>query len=309
MLRKYLAHLLSLSAVFIGTSAMADNPVQRISSFAELADASHAWDLSKTLVVMDDDDTLMMMHCGDVSAPSTCQYLGGPAWIEWQVKLIHDDPHSKFVVAQNKSELYRISALLFALNEMFLVEPEQIPDALLRFAGGGAKLMVLTARSITELSTTEAQLDSAGNGNLLTLIEKHAPKLKATATTASAGAFVFAGQGSCEQTNSVIYQRGIMYLTGQNKGNSLLCFLEIAELEDIERIVFLDDTLRNVTDVIDASHKAPDILFSAYHYTYLEAHKNALGASEVLQHNASKRWNNVAKVLHENLAEPILLSD
>ncbi|MBL4661327.1 MAG: hypothetical protein JKY19_13300 [Alcanivoracaceae bacterium] len=76
--------LILISTLVFTTLVNAKSKFKTAKSFAELQQVVE--NLGKkgqkrTLVVMDDDDTLTMMSCPNQNDAASCQYLGGPAWL------------------------------------------------------------------------------------------------------------------------------------------------------------------------------------------------------------------------------------
>ncbi len=92
-----LGGLLFQAHAYGATEKNQESQVQMVAvdSFSQLQDAVQTLktenkqkNLSNTLIVMDDDDTLTMMECADRKDPKSCQFLGGPAWFSWQENLL-----------------------------------------------------------------------------------------------------------------------------------------------------------------------------------------------------------------------------
>src|SRR3569623_232893 len=71
--------LLFISASFADSTVISANSFKEVQSLLQKAKNPH-----HVLLALDDDDTLTMMPC---PSPSRCQYLGGPAWFNWQSSL------------------------------------------------------------------------------------------------------------------------------------------------------------------------------------------------------------------------------
>ncbi|RED10643.1 DUF2608 domain-containing protein [Pontivivens insulae] len=269
-------------------------------------------DLSNLLVVMDDDDTLTMMPCPVPTSPSQCQYLGGPAWFSWQSDLNEMSNGGALLpgqIAATDAQLYPISDLLLTLNNMDYADPS-IPDALRQLTRMGAKLLVITARDTDVVSATQGQFDHLSipnEGSLLEMISGNAPVWQASGVPSMAGT---EGAGFCDITTPVAYQDGIVYATGQNKGEVLNCFLGKAEVTSIDQIIFIDDTMANVQDVYNSFLDSPDYDVAAVHLTQLAAHKQAFGpttgTSELTEYQiaATLRWQHISSALALTLLSP-----
>lgn len=260
--------------------------------------------IKRTLIVMDDDDTLMMMPCPGEKGFESCQYLGGSAWFAWQTGLAKQG--AAFKVADNFDELIEISALLFSITNMDYTE-KLVPELLQELTGAGARLLVLTARDSNNASATERQfrqhaLSGEEYTNFLDLIQKNSLRGRRSAKSSIASPF-YCPTGS----RPVSYQQGVMYVAGQNKGDMLHCLLNQTESEGIEHIFFIDDVLQNVSDVHEAFSGDRRYQMNVMHYTHLQEHKAALTQgpkASVLQQNAHQRWQAIKKALEQNLPAP-----
>ncbi|NQZ57295.1 MAG: DUF2608 domain-containing protein [Lentisphaeraceae bacterium] len=257
---------------------------------------------SKTLLVMDDDDTLTMI--GGLAADKK-QYLGGPAWFSWQQSLLKTK--STYRVAKSFPELLNISKLLLAVNHMNY-SSSQVPGTLAFLTDSGVHLLVETARAPVNSSATVSQFSNLavkGNNskNLLSLVSNNALVGKHSKMPSLPGPYKVK-----DQTKTVIYQQGVLYCTGQNKGILLKNLLEATESSDIENIVFIDDTLVNVQNVYKEFKKS-SYSITALHYTALSAHKQALTIGPKAQHYQRKSrdsWNALKRVLEKKMVNPAL---
>lgn len=256
---------------------------------------------------MDDDDTLTMMPCPDQNNIITCQYLGGPAWYTWQNSLLNKN--SKYRVAANSKELLEISFLLLSMNYMSYTEKD-IPQTLRSLTKSGSHLLVETARGVENLSATANQFSNLTVTGpnpeiLLEFISKNSLTGTKSGTSSIASPF-----NTCSRLKRPIaYQQGIMYLAGQDKGVALKCFLDKTNSSFIKYIVFIDDTLENVENVIKEFKNQTKITVKAFHYTALEAHKLALTKGkdkDIFQNNTKKKWDAIRKVLKGELQQPAI---
>ncbi|UAA39551.1 DUF2608 domain-containing protein [Paraneptunicella aestuarii] len=259
-----------------------------------------------TLVASDNDDTLTMMACPDLSSPKTCQFLGGAAWFSWQNGLLKVPGKQAGEVADNFDELLEISALLFSMNEMDYTE-DAVPNVLQELAAMGVKTMVATARGNENISATEQQFDDlnvTGFDNLLDYFSKQAPNL---GDDIEPNPYL-----NCTNNKAISYRNGVMYLVGQNKGQNLQCFIheynqdKPASLQ-ITNLVFIDDTLKNVEDVTVAFQKS-GMEFVSIHYTALQEHKDAFikgDKAAEYQQAATKRWEILKQAMDSQLLKPV----
>lgn len=306
--------MISLVIVLASAHSQADAEILPANSFNKLEKQVLSLGqkgIKETLIVMDDDDTLTMMPCDDQKKPEKCQYLGGPAWYSWQSDLIKNNSPSAFRVAKTDSELLDISALLLAMNDMPYTD-NIIPGVLHELTQKGAKLLVLTARGESNLSATESQfanlyMTDAKSQKFLSFMQANSLVGRQSGISSIAGPITPA---DCGATRPIAYQQGIMYVAGQNKGEMLQCLLSRTKSEQIKNIVFIDDTLQNVEDVYTAFEESKDHTVYAYHYTRLEAHKNALTEEQgkekenAYQKIANERWLKIKASLENTLQQP-----
>jgi hypothetical protein len=299
--------------LFVSISSVHAEAVKRqVSSFSELKEMVEKIDEpTATLVVMDDDDTLTMMSCPDEDKPNSCQYLGGPAWYAWQSKLVGKD--SVYSVAKTKQELFDISALLLAMNNMEYTELD-VPVVLRDFTKTGVRLMVETARGNSDLSATERQF---------TQLKVASSPYHSFLEMVGANSLVFAPDNLASLpgpfspchipgTRVVSFQQGVMYVSGQNKGTMLKCLLTRYQSNNagglpVKHIVFIDDTQDNVDDVYSAFKHNTQFNVTALHYRALDKHKEALTEGRkknTLQQNAKRRWNAIHTTIHKELLDP-----
>ena len=280
-----------------------------VNSFNELIELVEEIDQPyNTLVVMDDDDTLSMMDCPDSNDPSQCQYLGGPAWFQWQNNQINNNLQPR--VANNFDELLVTATLLFNLNKMVYSQSE-VPSVLKKLTQSGVRLLVETARGNSDISATEQQFNhlSIGiNKTFATHLSQNSLQFNNLSSKASP-------YTPCEMSTmkAISYRNGAMYLAGQDKGINLKCILdEFNQQESVTKltqIIFIDDTLKNVISVHKAFKNNHRYQVKALHFNALEKHKAALTTgiyASQHQQNAMERWEIIKSVLELELNKPIL---
>lgn len=307
--------LIFLFALLFSSLLYADSQILTVHSFNELQTLVEKQDrknLSQTLVVMDDDDTISTMSCPDLEDPDTCQYLGGPAWGSWQGSLLGTQSH--YLVADDVNQIFAIAGLLLAINDMDYSE-KVIPDVLSQLTNNGVKLLGLTARGTSDVSATEqqfshlnVQVDKTAKIDFLSFMNTHALKNKHNKLASLAGPFT---PTECGATRGVSYQQGVMYVTGQNKGHMLQCLLDKVESSSIKNIYFIDDTYQNVVDVNNAFKDNKNYNVWALHYTYLQQKKDNLTKgknAKTFQKNAHVRWESIKETLKEQLQKPAVVN-
>ncbi len=301
------------NAIFLSVNVYADAEMLPAKSFHEMKQVVNqlgSANNKNTLLVMDDDDTLTMMRCPDQNNLASCQYLGGPAWFSWQQTLLDDGIKSDFEVAKDFDDLLDIAALLLAINYMDYTE-QDVPKVLQSLTDSGVKLLVLTARGSSNLSATVNQFSHRkvktkdSSQSFTDFIEQNALKGNKSGEPGIASPYLACG----DSKKPVSYQLGVMYVTGQNKGEMLKCLLESTDSTSIKNIVFIDDTLKNVEDVYASFESSKKYNVKALHYIALEDHKNALTMgkdAKTFQNNANKRWLAIKHVLKAQLQTPAL---
>lgn len=281
---------LSLSALFFMSFSYAKSTIQTEKSFTAVAKLiQHDKHPSKTLLVLDDDDTLTMMPCRDANH---CQYIGGPAWYEWQA---HLPPNSPDRVEKRFSDLLTANALIMDMSQMPLVSPN-VMETLKLAKQRGIRILVASARGENMVNATETQFSQ---DHILKLIESDTIKTPS-------GHVSFPGAYMPKHgVRPIVYQNGTLFLSGQNKGVMMQDFLQKTKLSNtITHIIFVDDTFKNDQQMAAAFHKNPLINVDCIYYTHLKAHKaNFLHGKNAghLQAIAKKRWERISASLKENL--------
>ncbi|HHI93475.1 MAG TPA: DUF2608 domain-containing protein [Gammaproteobacteria bacterium] len=270
----------------------------------------------RTLLVMDNDDTLTMMSCPDKTKPETCQYLGSAAWFSWQESQVKIKAQPR--VADSFSELLVAADLLFSINNMTYTATD-VPGILNEITHSGIRLLVETARGNSNVSATERQFSNIDTDNkkyssLLSFISNQSLNFGEPETASKASPYLPC-KAEKEKTHwkPITYQQGIMYLSGQDKGKILKCMLNRYNAQEnvtpVSNIIFIDDTKANVKKVHSAFKNDQNYTMSALHYTALSSHKKALTKgimADTYQHNAMKRWNMIKHALENSLQNPVL---
>ena len=273
-------------------------------NYDELSRITHLMvNAKQTLLVVDDDDTLSMMPCTAFNDPAHCQFLGSASWFEWQNNLEQDNPDK---VASNMQQLIETNSLVFDLSKMLYTD-KNIPNILERFVEHGGHILVETARGPRADSATEQQFSSlkTNQGNLLSLFSQYSPKLSSYNE-----AFLGILPG-CEeqQKKEVRNEKGIFYTAGQNKGEMLQCLLKnIPDAYKFRKIVFMDDTQKNVNDVF-ASYKTSHTSLYAVHFTGMDSIKKTfLDSPKATEYQAmaTQDWKALNASIHKNINSPLI---
>ncbi len=314
-MRNVITVLLSTLLLISCSTGHAKSSKSQVDSFLGLK--NHVHDLNEpqaTLIVMDDDDTLTMMRCSNEVDPEGCQYLGGPAWYEWQSGLVGSG--SRYSVAKTNDELLDISTLLFAMNQMDYTEDDLAP-ILHKLSASGVRLLIETARGGSTLSATEMQLEKlkvpdSHYTDFLDMIKSNSLSMGTMNSASLPSPFT-----PCDLPGSreVTYRQGVMYVAGQNKGVMLECLLKYYERDNsgnpslpIKNIVFIDDTQKNVDDVYNTFKDSTRYQVKALHYTAFDSHKEALTKEgkegSMLRNKAKERWNAIRFTQSKQLLAP-----
>lgn len=239
-------------------------------------------DPKTTLMVFDLDDTLITM-----SHP-----LGSVGWWDWQYELQKQGSDSDQLFTKDYQQLVRIQNILFQL-----VKTEVTDEYVIPFFKSAIKqdttLMGLTARGQEYLSTTLMQLkDNQFMAEEQLMFRKHGLKLNNDETSV-------AGNIHCPQFNrEVIYQQGIMFLSGEDKGKALLCILDQTK-QDIKTILFVDDAKRNIVSMGKAFANRDDLLVLNVLYTKENAKELQIQTDPNAQAQLFKQWSLIKKNLND----------
>lgn len=276
------------------TTAFAHSTIMSFSSFKDIQKLLFQQkDPKQVLLVLDDDDTLTMMPC---PTPDHCQYLGGPAWFEWQSKL---PKYSSDRIYHSFSQLLDINKLIFTISRMVVDDPA-IPDTLKTVDKLGMHAIVASARGYDMMGATEVQLSQ---DHIFKLIEKNA--IKTEGSHISYPGFYLPTTWNKKPTRPISYVHGTLYLAGQNKGIMLQQFLaKTGNTQRIHEIIFVDDTMQNVKEVANAYAKEASVNVISIHYTGLAAHKAAFLTgknAKQLQAQANKQWYAIRDAMKKNL--------
>jgi hypothetical protein len=239
-------------------------------------------DSKTTLMVFDLDDTLITMS----------QPLGSVGWWDWQQELLKQGSDSDKLFTKDYQQLVRIQNILFQLIKMEVTDDDVIPF-LKGATNQGATVMGLTARGKEHLSATLMQLkDNHFMVDDKLLFRKNGLKVNNNKTSV-------AGNFHCPQfSREVIYQQGIMFLDGEDKGEALLCILANTK-QDIKTILFVDDAQRNIASMDKAFANRDDLLVLNVYYTKENAKELEIQRNPNQQAQLVEQWNYIKKNLHD----------
>lgn len=278
--------LLFISVLFIQTSfaKVVNYQTDNYTQIKQIYQNS-ALDPKTTLLAFDLDDTLITMT----------QPLGSVGWWDWQANLLKtgNDPEKLFTTEMN--QLVRIQNILFQLIKMEVTDDNAIPF-LKESVHDGATILGLTARGQEHLSATLMQLKDnqfTENGNLL---------FKKYGVQFDQSSFVSDGFYCPQFTKEVIYQNGIMFLSGEDKGQALSCIVKNAK-QNIKTIIFVDDAKRNIDSVNNAFASRNDLNVINILFTKENAKEDELQTNTTMQTKMMNDWKYIKKSLNDVIVQ------
>ncbi len=224
------------------------------------------------LVVLDIDNTILT---------STVD-LGGDIWYQWQRGGLSVKPGPD----QKVDCLFEDAiGLLYELGPMRLTE-ETLPDRIRSWQDGGNTVFALTSRSPKYRAATERELTRKGIDF-------------ARAPLAPEGTSTPVYREVAEREWS--YMQGVMMTTGMNKGTMLETLLARTG-RTFSAVVFVDDTRRHIDDVFAAFRASERTEAMIFHYTRIEAEREAEFGDVLTAQQAEKMdsdWRSLNAVLNE----------
>ena len=217
---------------------------------------------NEILVVFDIDDTLL----------TTPQTLGGVAWFDRQAHFLKTDSVEDGEIGEN---LFAAQGILFEVSKMNPVETDTV-EIVARLNQAGISTHALTARgpayvgaTLRELKRNEISLATGRDcgpplcdQNRTLEAEYIASELEKTYSAAELEAANF------KSGRDAVLLDGVLMVAGQNKGLMLQLLLESFAGAPFEKVFFIDDSERNVSNVIAAA-PSMNINLVAVHYTAL----------------------------------------
>ncbi|KTD56026.1 hypothetical protein Lsai_2156 [Legionella sainthelensi] len=259
-----------------------------LDSFADIATLYEEMrsDPRSTLLVFDLDDTLITMT----------QPLGSVGWWDWQAELQKTGKDPDKLFTPDYQQLVRIQNILFQLIKMEVTDKYVLPF-LNHVTDQGAIILGLTARGKDHLSATMMQLkdNNFTVGDKL-LFQEKGLKFRNNKTS-------LADNFQCPQfSKEVIYQRGIMFLDGEDKGQALLCVLSKIKTE-IKTIIFVDDAKRNSVSIDKAFTDRNDLLVLNVLYTKENTKELEIQNNPLIQQQLFEQWNQIKNHLNEIIVQ------
>lgn len=191
----------------------------------------------RILVALDIDNTLLAME----------QDLGSDQWYYWQKSLAEQDPCSALLV----DDRLAVQGALFYASAMRPTQPDAA-QLVRRMQDAGLKVIALTARGAEYRLQTFRELRRNG----FSLWNNAWPS-----PTGYAATFTPTGV-----ERPVLYEDGVLFAAGQDKGLALQALLDRAGVEKPVLILVADDKHANLQDVMQAFSWSPTRVH-AWHYT------------------------------------------
>ena len=244
--------------------------VAEVESFGVIApvvsDLNDKYGAENVLVVADIDNTLL----------TSATDLGGDIWYQWQRGKLNVKPTEE----QQVSCLFEDTiSLLYELAPMNLTEP-QVPGLLNNWQDAGNTLLLLTSRAPKNRAATERELLRNG-------------------IDVSRGALTPSGNSNPvyrqKLEREMSYSRGLMMTTGMNKGTMLEWILNTTNRQ-FDAIVFIDDSHTNIENM-DNAWQQHHIDMRIFHYTHVEAEREALQGQVLTQVQADRMANDYATLI------------
>lgn len=283
-MEEFMRYLLILLSVFFIQSSYAKVTEYQVDDFGKINDIyTHAaLNPKSTLLVFDLDDTLITMT----------QPLGSVGWWDWQTQLLKNGDDSGKLFTSDINQLIRIQNILFQLIKMEVTDASVLPF-IHQATKDGAIIMGLTARGKEHLSATLMQLiDNKFTENGKLLFKQYGLHLT-TDKTSNADNFV------CPPfKREVIYQNGLMFLSGEDKGQALSCILSSTQ-QTIQTIIFVDDSVKNTDSVSKSFMNRNDVNVINILYTRENAKEDSIQKDVELQEKIYNDWNHIKQTLHD----------
>ncbi len=207
----------------------------------------------RVLLVFDIDNTLLRMP----------QALGGDAWFNYHTDLVAKRADPDF---QNMAALLDAQAFLFGMSKMLPTEAGT-SNLIQEATKANVDVFLLSARSPDLYDATKRELLRNG-------IAYDAPYVCAYFLCSGSGQYgdkqirgalsTIAFHPQESPYRSILIREGIMMVAGQDKGTMLRLLIAGISSKSYQRVVFVDDSQRNVAAVAAKTYPLP---VQAYHYT------------------------------------------
>lgn len=258
-------------------SAQSASPIARYEAIdlsTAVADAEASKDAAaghRVLIVFDIDNTLMTMP----------QFLGSDQWFNYHAGLVSTAKDPDFA---SFGDLIAAQTALFSLATM---KPTQDDTGQLieKASAAGVDVFLLSARGPELFNATKRELDRNG-------ITFRAPQTCSFIICNLGGAYgdveirravtSFGGTAAPNPYRGIIIRDGIMMVAGQDKGTMLRVLLAAIPSGPYDKIVFVDDTQKNIDSVAASGLPVP---LSLYHYTRVPT---AISGKDI--HESDRQW-------------------
>lgn len=265
--------LSTLCALALANTAFADVVVKETNSFQDVESQVKALTTAgeKPLMVIDIDNTLL----------TTTADIGGDIWYQWQRGKLDVKPKEEDKV----NCLFEDSiGLLYEIVPMKTIE-ENVPAMVRGWQDQGLTVMALTSRSPNYRAATEREMyRNQYDMKITPLKEKGSDSIPVYA----------------EKTKRPLsYINGIMMTTGMNKGTMLEYILDKTD-QSFSKIVFIDDSKKNVDNMEKAYKDDKSVDMTIFHYTKVEHDRIEKNGSVLTQAQADKMasdWIELNKAL------------
>jgi hypothetical protein len=265
--------LCALCALSVSSTVFADVVVKNTENFQNVAQKVNQLVKKgeKPLIVIDIDNTLL----------TSSSDLGGDIWYQWQ----RDKLDVKPAKGDKVNCLFQDSiGLLYELVPMNKIE-DKVPKMVRSWQDEGLTVMALTSRSPNYRAATEREmirnnfdmtispLKEKGSNDIPVYIDN--PK------------------------RALSYINGIMMTTGMNKGTMLQYILDKTH-QSFDKVVFIDDSKKNVVNMEKAYKDDPSVDMTIFHYTKVEDDRVTKNGAALTQTQADKMasdWKELNTVL------------
>jgi hypothetical protein len=265
--------LCALCALSVSSTVFADVVVKNTENFQNVAQKVNQLVKKgeKPLIVIDIDNTLL----------TSSSDLGGDIWYQWQ----RDKLDVKPAKGDKVNCLFQDSiGLLYELVPMNKIE-DKVPKMVRSWQDEGLTVMALTSRSPNYRAATEREmirnnfdmtispLKEKGSNDIPVYIDN--PK------------------------RALSYINGIMMTTGMNKGTMLQYILDKTD-QSFDKVVFIDDSKKNVVNMEKAYKDDPSVDMTIFHYTKVEDDRVTKNGATLTQTQADKMasdWKELNTVL------------
>jgi hypothetical protein len=247
-MKKIFPAILLILSTFLTTTALASSEIR---GYANLSQVHHA---VKKLSPDAKPHEIWLVYDIDNTLLAGIHPMATSEWFDWQASLIKENNKSSFRTATTIDQLVSQQIRVFDWAAMKPVENDtvSIVEAL---QAQGYHSMVLTARSPETFPATFRELYDHD----LFFTESSQPLMPQ-----------YQYPKSLTHHYPVIFEDGIMMVSGQNKGLLLKQLFEDQQIA-AKYIVFVDDSSKNITDVANAFAEDNNYHVIAVHYTQTEA--------------------------------------